>query len=85
VLSSSSPLAQQEAAAAGLGIALLPVALAEADERLVRVAYATVPSTEIWMLASRTALRQSRVRSFVRWCHRHYAGSLRTFAVEQAA
>ena len=85
MLSSSSPLAQQEAAAAGLGIVLLPVALAEADECLVRVAYATVPSTEIWMLASRTALRQSRVRSFVRWCHRHYAGSPRTFAVEQAA
>jgi DNA-binding transcriptional LysR family regulator len=85
VLSSSSPLAQQEAAAAGLGIALLPVALAEADTRLAAVAYAPIPSTEIWMLASRTTLRPSRVRAFVRWCHRHFAGSSRTLAVEQAA
>jgi DNA-binding transcriptional LysR family regulator len=44
MLASSSPLAQQEAAAAGLGIALLPVALAEADPRLRQVPYAPVPA-----------------------------------------
>jgi DNA-binding transcriptional LysR family regulator len=85
VMASSSPLAQQEAAAAGVGIALLPVALAEADQRLARVAYGPVPASEIWMLASRTTLRQSRVRSFVRWCHRHYAAGARILAVDEAA
>jgi DNA-binding transcriptional LysR family regulator len=74
VLASSSPLAQQKAAAAGLGIALLPVELGTADPRLRQVPYAPVPASEIWLLSSRAVLRQLRVRSFMRWCYRHYAG-----------
>jgi len=74
VLTSSSPQTQQEAAASGLGIALLPVALASDDSRLRRIDFAGVPSSGIWMLASRPSLKQPRVRTFTRWCYRHFSG-----------
>jgi DNA-binding transcriptional LysR family regulator len=63
-LRSSSLLAQCEAAAAGLGIALLPRYLGDADPRIVPLALSpTPPAREIWLITTRRGARSPDIRA----------------------
>src|SRR5690606_14666919 len=71
--SASSPAAQQEAAAAGSGIALLPEAVASADSRLVKIDFPGAPESDVWMVARRPVAAQPRVAAFLKWFRRRFA------------
>lgn len=66
-LLASSPSAQQEAAASGAGIALLPRAIAAGDPRLVEIAFADPPVSEVWMVARRATAARPGVAAFLKW------------------
>ncbi len=69
----SSPLAQQEAAARGLGVAMLPRALAGDDPRLVGLDFPGCPVSDVWMLARRAEAANPRVGAFLRWARKYFA------------
>ena len=72
-LSASSPAAQQDAAAAAAGIALLPEILAQGDRRLVQIDFPGAPSSDVWMVTRRSTAMQPRVATFLKWSRRHFA------------
>lgn len=56
-----------EACAAGLGIALLPVAMAGADARLLPLDAPQAPPCDIWAIADAKAAEDPRVAGFLKW------------------
>lgn len=72
--SASSPAAQQEAAAAGSGIALLPEAIASEDSRLVQIDFPGTPASDVWIVTRRAAAAQPRVAAFLKWFRKGFAG-----------
>jgi molybdate transport repressor ModE-like protein len=67
VLSTTSLLAQQEAARAGWGIALAPAHLLSGDKALRRVLpRARVPSAELWLVTHEDVRKSARVQVVVR-------------------
>lgn len=74
VFSASSPAAQQDAAASGMGIALLPAALARSDPRLVEIDLPGTPTSDVWMVSRRADANQPRIAAFLRWARRHFDG-----------
>lgn len=66
----SSPISQLEAAARGQGIALLPSAIADGDNRIVRLDYPGPAAAEVWMLASPRLPGNGRINRFIRWAKR---------------
>jgi len=66
-LFSSSPLAQLSACARGLGVALLPRALAADDPRLQEIAVAIPDPTPVWLLADAREASHPRIAPFLRW------------------
>jgi DNA-binding transcriptional LysR family regulator len=67
-----------EAAAAGLGITLLPTAIADRDTRLRRVPSVGAkpcPSRDIWLLAHADQVKLARVSTVIKWIEEVVAGS----------
>ncbi len=64
ILRSNSAMTRQAAAVAGLGIALLPSILAEAQPGLERLA-GEPPSQELWLVTHRDVARVPRVRALM--------------------
>ncbi|WP_343078940.1 LysR family transcriptional regulator [Ostreiculturibacter nitratireducens] len=64
---SSSPIAQLEACARGQGVALLPLALAEADPRLARLDLPACPDSPVWLYADAREASHPRIAAFLRW------------------
>lgn len=56
-----------EACAAGLGIALLPVALAGADARLLPLDAPPAPACDIWAVADAKKADDPRIAGFLKW------------------
>ncbi len=54
-------------AAHGVGIALLPRLVAAGDRRLSEIAFAGLPSSDVWMVARRTAAERPQVAAFLKW------------------
>ncbi len=72
VFSASSPAAQQEAAAKGLGIGFLPADLAKSDERLEERAFPGIPRSDVWMVIRKADEAQPRVSEFMKWARRYF-------------
>jgi DNA-binding transcriptional LysR family regulator len=69
-----------EAAAAGLGITLLPTAIADRDARLRPVSSVGArpcPSRDIWLLAHADQIKLARVSTVIKWVEGVIAGSAR--------
>jgi DNA-binding transcriptional LysR family regulator len=66
-LISSSPLAQLSACARGLGVALLPRALADEDPRLQEIPMPLPDPARVWLLADAREASHPRVATFLRW------------------
>ncbi|MBL8701842.1 MAG: LysR family transcriptional regulator [Alphaproteobacteria bacterium] len=62
VMRSGSAVARQAACAEGLGLALLPCVLADADPRLQRVPTRPAPVQELWLVTHRDLARMPRIR-----------------------
>ncbi|MEY4695999.1 MAG: hypothetical protein RIT14_427 [Pseudomonadota bacterium] len=58
--------------AKGMGLAMLPVTLAEADPRLLRLQGPVAPPSEVWMIAEAQAAREPRIAGFLRWARSHF-------------
>ena len=71
VASATSPLAMADLAAHGVGIALLPRLVASGDRRLTELAFAGLPSSDVWMVARRAAAGRSQVAAFLKWSRRN--------------
>ncbi len=69
----SSPLAQMEAAARGLGIAMLPESLAQHDARLVNLDFLQCPVSDVWMLTRRADAAKPRIGAFLRWARGYFS------------
>ncbi|MCP3139857.1 LysR family transcriptional regulator [Pyxidicoccus xibeiensis] len=77
LLSNSSPVLR-EAAAAGLGVALLPCLSGERDSRLTRVGAGVLAKRSLWLVVHKDLQRTPRVRAVSDWvaelCKRERAG-----------
>ena len=62
-LRSSSAMTRLAAAAAGVGIALLPRVIADPDPRLVRVPSETPPVQDLWLVTHRDLAKVPRIRA----------------------
>lgn len=69
----SSVMAQLEAMARGLGVAILPAAIVNSDDRIVRLDYPTPPPAEVWMLVTHASSGLRHIADFLRWGRRHFA------------
>lgn len=61
-----------QACVAGLGIALLPVRLAEGEARLLRLDGPICPPCEIWMIADANKAADPRIAGFLKWARAQY-------------
>lgn len=61
-----------EACAAGLGVALLPVALASTDPRLLPLDTPQAPALDIWAVADAKAADDPRVAGFIKWARAEF-------------
>lgn len=61
-----------EACAAGLGIALLPVALASTDPRLLPLDTPQAPALDIWAVADAKAADDPRIAGFIKWARTEF-------------
>ena len=61
-----------EACAAGLGIALLPVALAGSDARLLPLDAPQAPPLDIWAVADAKASDDPRIAGFMKWARSEF-------------
>lgn len=68
----SSTGAMIEGCAAGMGIALLPVSLAENDARLLPVQGPRAPSTEVWAITEASRAEEPQIAGFFRWARNHF-------------
>lgn len=71
VASATSPLAMANLAAHGAGISLLPRLVAAGDRRLTELAFAGLPSSDVWMVAKRANAERSQVAAFLKWSRRN--------------
>ena len=65
-----------EACAAGLGIALLPVALAAMDPRLLPLDAPRAPDCDIWAVAEADLAEDPRVAGFLKWARGEFRAAL---------
>jgi DNA-binding transcriptional LysR family regulator len=72
-LLSSSPMAQRDACARGVGIALLPVDLVDEDVGLRPIAVAPPPDSPVWLVADQRQASHPRIADFLRWARRRFA------------
>jgi len=80
----SLPL-QAAAAAAGMGIALLPIACGDADERLQRVPPGTlIPAGALWLLTHSEIARTARMRAFMDCVSASFRRNRSRFATDAA-
>ena len=61
-----------EGCAAGMGIALLPVALAESDGRLLPIGGPKPAASEVWMIADAARAEEPQIAGFFRWARNHF-------------
>ena len=61
-----------QACAAGLGIALLPVRLADSEARLLRLDGPVCPPCEIWMITEAASAAEPRIAGFLKWARGQY-------------
>ncbi len=71
-LLTSSTGAMIEGCAAGMGIALLPVAIAEGDARLLPVEGPLPAPSEVWVTAEATRAEDPQIAGFFRWARNHF-------------
>lgn len=83
VASATSPLAMADLAAHGVGIALLPRLIAAGDRRLTELAFAGLPSSDVWMVARRAAAGRPQVAAFLKWSRRNLRDSGRAGATTE--
>lgn len=74
-LLTGGPLAMVEGCAAGMGIALLPVALAETDARLLPLDGPRPAPSEVWMIADAARAEEPQIAGFFRWARNHFRNS----------
>ncbi len=68
----SSTGAMIEGCAAGMGIALLPVAMAESDARLLPVEGPKLASSEVWAICDAARAEDPQIAGFFRWARNHF-------------
>ncbi|MBC2835520.1 LysR family transcriptional regulator [Paragemmobacter straminiformis] len=71
-LMTGAPTAMIEGCAAGMGIALLPVALAETDARLLPIDGPRPAPSEVWMIADAARAEEPQIAGFFRWARNHF-------------
>lgn len=71
-LLTASPAAMQDAAANGMGLALLPRALTEGDNRIVAIDTPLCAPSEVWMIAEAAEAMEPRISGFFRWARSHF-------------
>lgn len=71
----SSTSAMVEACASGMGIALLPVAWAATDPRLLPVEGPNPAPSEVWAVADAAKAEDPRISGFLRWARGHFRNS----------
>jgi DNA-binding transcriptional LysR family regulator len=71
-LLTSGTEAMVEGCAAGMGIALLPVHLAEADARLLPIDGPRPAPSEVWMIADASRAEEPQIAGFFRWARNHF-------------
>lgn len=71
-LLASATNAMIEGCAAGMGIALLPVALAETDPRLLPVDGPRPAPSEVWVIADASRMEDPQIAGFFRWARNHF-------------
>lgn len=57
---------------AGMGIALLPVAAAETDARLLPINGPRPAQVDVWMIADATRAEEPQIAGFFRWARNHF-------------
>lgn len=68
----SSTDAMVEGCAAGMGLALLPVAIAETDARLLPVDGPCPAASEVWAISEATRANDPQIAGFFRWARGHF-------------
>ena len=68
----TNPVAMMDACGAGMGIALLPIALVENDKRLFRLDAPVCSASEVWMIANAQEATDPRIAGFLRWARNHF-------------
>ncbi len=71
-LLATSTEAMIEGCAAGMGVALLPVAMAETDARLLPVDGPRPGASEVWAIADAKRADAPQVAAFLRWARNHF-------------
>ncbi|MCV2870057.1 LysR family transcriptional regulator [Defluviimonas sp. WL0002] len=71
-MTSSSPVAQLEACARGLGLALLPKALARDDGRIRELGMPVADASPVWLIADAKEASHPRIATFLRWARGHF-------------
>jgi DNA-binding transcriptional LysR family regulator len=71
-LLTASPVAMLDAAATGMGLALLPRALTQSDSRVVAIDAMTCPPSEVWMIADAEKAVEPRISGFFRWARGYF-------------
>lgn len=78
---SASPSAMLDAAANGMGLALLPRAMTEGDARVVAIDAPVCSPSEVWMIADAVEAMEPRISGFFRWAR----GYFRPLAMKKSA
>lgn len=71
-LLTASPAAMQDAAASGMGLALLPRTLTEGDNRIVAIDTPVCAPSEVWMIADAAEAMEPRISGFFRWARSQF-------------
>lgn len=71
-LLSAATAAMMDGCAAGMGIALLPVNLAETDPRLLPLDGPRPAQVEVWMIADAARAEEPQIAGFFRWARNHF-------------
>lgn len=71
-LMTASTGAMIEGCSAGMGIALLPVVMAESDARLLPVDGPLPASSEVWAIADAARAEDPQIAGFLRWARNHF-------------
>lgn len=61
-----------EACISGMGVALLPVAMAEGESRLLRLDAPKPPAHEVWAVAAAGRAEEPQITAFFRWARSHF-------------